>query len=123
MVACTRLVKRRRMRSSSSEATDLNCSSISARMAVSRAERSAPVAKVRVEAGLEQSDNADGDRGVLAQSLPHIILAERRANLAQVAGEGSDGRNFAPAQGCPQNERVVPVGFGAIAHHRHDRGF
>ena len=79
--------------------------------------------EVRVEAGLEQRDNAGGDRGVVAQSLPHIVLAEWRADLAQVAGEGPDGRNFAPAQGCPQNEGVVPVGFGAIAHHHHDRGF
>ena len=79
--------------------------------------------EARVEASLEQSDDAGGDRGVLAQSLPHVVLAERRADLAQVAGEGADGRNFAPAQGRAQDERVVPVGFGTIAHHRHDRGF
>src|SRR5258708_38607681 len=41
--------------------------------------------EARVEAGLEKSDNADGDRGVLAQSLPHIVLAERAAALAPVA--------------------------------------
>src|SRR5437879_10956811 len=48
--------------------------------------------EVRVEAGLEQRDNAGGDRGVLAQSLPHIVLAEWRADLAKVARECTDGR-------------------------------
>ncbi len=79
--------------------------------------------EVRVEAGPEQSDNAGGDCRVLAQSLPHIALAERRADLAQVARERPDGRNLAPAQSRTQDEGVVSVGFGAIADHRHDRGF
>ena len=70
--------------------------------------------EARVEAGPEQSDKAGGDRGVLAQSLPHIVLAERCADLAQIARERPDGRDFAPAQGCPQNQGVVAVGFGAI---------
>src|SRR5262249_1491798 len=72
--------------------------------------------EARVETSLEQSDNGGSDRGVLAQGLPHVVLVERRAGLAQVAGEGSDGRNFAPAQSRPQDEGVVSVRFGAIAN-------
>ena len=122
-IAWTRLTKRRRMRSSSSEATFSSASSMSATSAASRAARSGRRRhEARVEAGLEQGDDAADDVEVVDQRRPHIVLAERRARLAQVARQGPHHRHLAPAHPAAQDQGVVAVRFGASAQHRHERG-
>ena len=79
-------------------------------------------AKARVEAQVEHQHHALGDGRVLAQRRPEIVLAERRADLPEHAGERADDRHVAPGKARLQRQGVEAVAFGIAPHHRHQCG-
>ena len=73
----------------------------------------------RVEARLEQPHQQPGDVHVGGQALLDVVLAERRAGLAQVLGVGAQHHRLPPGQPGPQDQRVEAVALGVA---RPDRG-
>ena len=77
----------------------------------------------RIEARVEQLDDLGGERRVLAQRRPHVVLRIGHADLAQEARDGADQRDVAPRQPGRHHQRVVAVVLGDAAHHHDEARF
>ena len=97
---------------------------MAAAISASRALRSvAGIVEARIEARAKQAHDIGGDRRLLHQRGPHIILGIGHADLPQKARDGADQRHIAPPHAGRQHERVVAVVLGAAAHHHQEGGF
>ena len=95
------------MRSWSRLATSLSCSRM--RASSPACSSVAVLALRRVEAGVEQCGQIAGEPRIGAQGLLDIGLAERRADLQDVAAVGAQGDDLARAQPGGEHQAVEAV--------------
>ena len=80
------------------------------------------VADVGIEAGGEELGEQRGDVRVPAQRLLDVVLAERRARLAQVPAQRPERpRPRGAVEAREQHEPVEPVGLGVAAPDARER--
>ena len=79
--------------------------------------------RTRIETRVKQFDDIGGNRMMLDQRRPHVVLRIGHTDLAQETRQRADQRHVAPGQAAGQRQRVVTVVLGAAAHHHQKRGF